>query len=141
MLDRHGGRACGRCSTPPPAKIRGPRLLDAAMKKQIEDGSPRHAIVPPKSITKCLVTESRCTPGHYSLPHGTYMLEMRAQEYLCVLRDHFQQRSVDLLKYQDQGPLDAIWHDSNSLCVHWSSQRSRKSARAVCASLHGEYGG
>src|SRR5262249_48965171 len=60
----------------PDGKIRGPEKLDADMKRQIEAGSPKQAIVPPKKKHKLLVTDIQMYSGHSTIPHGNYMLEL-----------------------------------------------------------------
>ena len=52
----------------PAGKIRGPEMLDADMKKQIEAGSPKQAIVPPKKQHKLLVTDIQMYSGHSTIP-------------------------------------------------------------------------
>ena len=80
------GRPRPRDARHPAGKIRGPEKLDADMKKQIEDGSPKQAIVQPKKKHKLLVTDIQMYSGHSSIPHGNYMLELMAQEHRRLRR-------------------------------------------------------
>ena len=86
----------------PAGKIRGPEKLDAALKKQIEDGSPRKAIVTPKKTRKLLVTDIQMYSGHGTIPHGNYMLELMAKNTGAF--EPVFSNDLDLLKYpEDQG--------------------------------------
>ena len=44
------------------------------MKKAIDAGAPRKAIVQPKKPRKLLVTDLQMYSGHATIPHGTLML-------------------------------------------------------------------
>ncbi len=96
----------------PPGKIRGPELLDADMKRQIEAGSPKKAIVAPKKKHKVLVTDIQMYSGHSSIPHGNYMLELMAKN-TGVFEPTFS-NDLDLLKYPKIKEFDAIW--LNNVC-------------------------
>jgi type 1 glutamine amidotransferase len=96
----------------PAGKIRGPEHLDAAMKKQIEDGSPKKAIVPPKKKHKLLVTDIQMYSGHSTIPHGNYMLEVMAKN-TGVFEPTFS-NDLELLKYPKIKEFDAIW--LNNVC-------------------------
>ena len=81
----------------PAGKIRTPELLDADMKHQIEAGSPKQAIAPPKKKHKVLVTDIQMYSGHSSIPHGNYMLEVMAKN-TGVFEPVFS-NDLELLKY------------------------------------------
>ena len=96
----------------PAGKIRGPALLDTDMKKQIEAGSPKQAIVPPKKKHKLLVTDIQMYSGHSTIPHGNYMLELMAKNTGAF--DATFSNDLDLLKYPKIKEFDAIW--LNNVC-------------------------
>jgi type 1 glutamine amidotransferase len=100
----------------PAGKIRGPEKLDAAMKKQIEDGSPKKAIVAPKKKHKLLVTDIQMYSGHSTIPHGTYMLELMARN-TGAFEATFS-NDQDLLKYPRIKEFDAIWLNNVCGMVH-----------------------
>jgi type 1 glutamine amidotransferase len=100
----------------PAGKIRGPELLDADMKKQIEAGSPKQAIVPPKKHHKVLVTDIQMYSGHSTIPHGNYMLELMAKN-TGVFEPVFS-NDQELLKYPKIKEFDAIWLNNVCGMVH-----------------------
>lgn len=100
----------------PAGKIRGADRLDAAMKKQIEDGSPRKAIVAPKKKHKLLVTDIQMYSGHSTIPHGTYMLELMAKNTGAF--DATFSNDPELLKYPKIKEFDAIWLNNVCGMVH-----------------------
>jgi type 1 glutamine amidotransferase len=93
-------------------KIRGPEKLDADMKKQIEAGSPKQAIVQPKKKHRLLVTDIQMYSGHSSIPHGNYMLELMGRN-TGVFEPVFS-NDLELLKYPKIKEFDAIW--LNNVC-------------------------
>jgi type 1 glutamine amidotransferase len=100
----------------PPGKIRGPERLDAAMKKQIEDGSPKKAIVPAKKKHKVLVTDIQMYSGHGTIPHGNYMFELMAKNTGAF--EPVFSNDLDLLKYPKIKEFDAIWLNNVCGMVH-----------------------
>jgi type 1 glutamine amidotransferase len=100
----------------PAGKIRGPEKLDAGMKSQIEAGSPKQAIVPPKKKHKLLVTDIQMYSGHSTIPHGNYMLELMAKN-TGVFEPVFS-NDQELLKYPKIKEFDAIWLNNVCGMVH-----------------------
>jgi type 1 glutamine amidotransferase len=96
----------------PAGKIRGPEKLDADMKKQIEAGAPKQAIVTPKKKHKVLVTDIQMYSGHSSIPHGNYLLEVMAKNTGAF--DPVFSNDLELLKYPKIKEFDAIW--LNNVC-------------------------
>jgi type 1 glutamine amidotransferase/sugar phosphate isomerase/epimerase len=100
----------------PPGKIRGPELLSADMKKQIDDGAPRKPIVEPKKPRKLLVTDLQMYSGHATIPHGTLMLELMGK-YTGAFTPTFS-NDLELLKYPKIKEFDAIWFNNVCGMVH-----------------------
>jgi type 1 glutamine amidotransferase len=100
----------------PAGKIRGAEKLDADMKHQIEAGSPKQPIVPPKKKHKLLVTDIQMYSGHSTIPHGNYMLELMGKN-TGVFEATFS-NDPDLLKYPKIKDFDAIWLNNVCGMVH-----------------------
>jgi type 1 glutamine amidotransferase len=100
----------------PPGKIRGPELLSADMRKQIEDGSPRKPIVQPKKPRKLLVTDLQMYSGHATIPHGNLMLELMGKN-TGAFTPTFS-NDLDLLKYPKIKEFDAVWFNNVCGMVH-----------------------
>jgi type 1 glutamine amidotransferase/sugar phosphate isomerase/epimerase len=100
----------------PPGKIRGPELLAEDMKKEIDAGAPRKAIVPPKKPRKLLVTDLQMYSGHATIPHGTLMLELMAK-YTGAFTPTFS-NDLELLKYPKIKEFDGIWFNNVCGMVH-----------------------
>jgi type 1 glutamine amidotransferase len=100
----------------PAGKIRGPELLNADMKKQIEDGSPKKPIVQPKKKHKLLVTDIQMYSGHGTIPHGSYMLELMAKNTGAF--EPVFSNDLNLLKYPKIKEFDAIWLNNVCGMVH-----------------------
>jgi type 1 glutamine amidotransferase/sugar phosphate isomerase/epimerase len=100
----------------PPGKIRGPELLSADMRKQIDDGAPRKAIVTPKKPRKLLVTDLQMYSGHATIPHGNLMLELMGK-YTGAFTPTFS-NDLELLKYPRIKEFDAVWFNNVCGMVH-----------------------
>ncbi|HKE25443.1 MAG TPA: ThuA domain-containing protein [Bryobacteraceae bacterium] len=100
----------------PPGKIRGPELLSAEMRKQIDDGAPRKAIVTPKKPRKLLVTDLQMYSGHATIPHGNLMLELMGK-YTGAFTPTFS-NDLELLKYPKVKEFDAVWFNNVCGMVH-----------------------
>jgi type 1 glutamine amidotransferase/sugar phosphate isomerase/epimerase len=100
----------------PAGKIRGPERLSADMKKQIDDGAPRKAIVQPKKPRKLLVTDLQMYSGHETIPHGNLMLELMGK-YTGAFTPIFS-NDLELLKYPKIKEFDGIWFNNVCGMVH-----------------------
>lgn len=96
----------------PAGKIRGPDLLDADMKRQIDAATPRKAIAAPKKPRKLLVTDIQMYSGHSSIPHGNLLLELMGK-YTGAFTPTFS-NDLELLKYPKIKEFDAIY--LNNVC-------------------------
>jgi type 1 glutamine amidotransferase len=100
----------------PPGKIRGPELLSEDMKKAIDAGAPRKAIVQPKKPRKLLVTDLQMYSGHATIPHGTLMLELMGK-YTGAFTPTFS-NDLDMLKYPKIKEFDAVYFNNVCGMVH-----------------------
>jgi len=100
----------------PPGKIRGAELLTPEMRKQIDDGAPRKAIVTPRKPRKLLVTDLQMYSGHATIPHGTLMLELMGK-YTGAFTPTFS-NDLELLKYPKIKEFDAVWFNNVCGMVH-----------------------
>ena len=100
----------------PEGKIRGAELLSEDMKKAIDAGAPRKAIVQPKKPRRLLVTDIQMYSGHDTIPHGTLMLELMG-EYTGAFVPTFS-NDLDLLKYPKIKEFDAIYFNNVCGMVH-----------------------
>jgi type 1 glutamine amidotransferase/sugar phosphate isomerase/epimerase len=100
----------------PEGKIRGPERLSEDMKKAIDAGAPRKAIVQPKKPRKLLVTDLQMYSGHDTIPHGTLMLELMAK-YTGAFTPTFS-NDLNLLKYPKIKEFDAVYFNNVCGMVH-----------------------
>jgi type 1 glutamine amidotransferase/sugar phosphate isomerase/epimerase len=100
----------------PPGKIRGPALLSADMRQQIDAGAPREAIAKPKKPRKLLVTDLQMYSGHATIPHGNLMIELMAK-YTGAFEATFS-NDLDLLKYPKIEEFDAVFLNNVCGMVH-----------------------
>jgi type 1 glutamine amidotransferase/sugar phosphate isomerase/epimerase len=100
----------------PAGKIRGPDRLDPDMQKQIDAGTPRQAIVPPKKPRKLLVTDLQMYSGHATIPHGNLLLELMGK-YTGAFTPVFS-NDLELLKYPKIKEFDAVYFNNVCGMVH-----------------------
>ncbi len=96
----------------PTGAIRGPNLLSAEMRQQIDAAVPRKPIVQPKKPRKLLVVDLQMYSGHSSIPHGNLMLELMAR-YTGAFQATFS-NDLNNLKYPKIKEFDAVY--LNNVC-------------------------
>jgi hypothetical protein len=96
----------------PAGAIRGPNLLSAEMRQQIDAAVPRKPIVQPKKPRKLLVVDLQMYSGHSSIPHGNLMLELMGK-YTGAFRPTFS-NDLNNLKYPKIKEFDAVY--LNNVC-------------------------
>ena len=96
----------------PTGKIRGPELLSADMRQQIDAAVPRKPIVAPKKPRKMLVMDLQMYSGHTSIPHGNWMLEEMGK-YTGAFTPTFS-NDLNNLKYPKIKEFDAVYF--NNIC-------------------------
>jgi type 1 glutamine amidotransferase/sugar phosphate isomerase/epimerase len=105
-----------RMAASPPGQIRGADRLDAAMKSQIEAGTPKQAIAAPKRPRKLLVTDLQMYSGHSTIPHGNYLIELMAKN-TGAFEPTFS-NDLNLLKYPAIRQFDAVYLNNVCGMVH-----------------------
>jgi type 1 glutamine amidotransferase/sugar phosphate isomerase/epimerase len=96
----------------PAGAIRGPGLLSADMRRQIDAAVPRRPIVQPKKPRKLLVVDLQMYSGHSSIPHGNLMLELMGK-YTGAFEPTFSNDLANL-KYPKIRQFDAVY--LNNVC-------------------------
>jgi type 1 glutamine amidotransferase len=96
----------------PSGQIRGPDRLSADMRQQIDAGTPRQPIAPPRRPRKMLVTDLQMYSGHETIPHGNLLIELMAK-YTGAFEPVFS-NDLELLKYPNIKAFDAIY--LNNVC-------------------------
>jgi type 1 glutamine amidotransferase/sugar phosphate isomerase/epimerase len=96
----------------PMGAIRGPNLLSAEMRQQIDAAVPRKLIVQPKKPRKLLVVDLQMYSGHATIPHGNWMLELMGK-YTGAFQPTFS-NDLNNLKYPKIKEFDAVY--LNNVC-------------------------
>ncbi|HEY3453419.1 MAG TPA: ThuA domain-containing protein [Bryobacteraceae bacterium] len=96
----------------PMGAIRGPNLLSAEIRQQIEAAVPRKPIVAPKKPRKLLVVDLQMYSGHATIPHGNWMLELMGK-YTGAFQPTFS-NDLNNLKYPKIKEFDAVY--LNNVC-------------------------
>jgi type 1 glutamine amidotransferase len=96
----------------PAGKIRGPELLSADMRRQIDAAVPREPLAKPKKQRKMLVVDLQMYSGHTSIPHGNWMLALMAK-YTGAFEPTFS-NDLNNLKYPKIAQYDAVY--LNNVC-------------------------
>jgi type 1 glutamine amidotransferase len=96
----------------PMGAIRGPNLLSAEMRQQIDAAVPRKPIVQPKKPRKLLVVDLQMYSGHSTIPHGNLMLELMGK-YTGAFQPTFS-NDLNNLKYPKIKEFDAVY--LNNVC-------------------------
>jgi type 1 glutamine amidotransferase/sugar phosphate isomerase/epimerase len=100
----------------PAGRIRGPDLLTADVRQQIDAATPRQAIARPAKPRKLLVTDIQMYSGHSTIPHGNHLLELMGK-YTGAFEPTFS-NDWRLLTYPKIKEFDAVYLNNVCGMVH-----------------------